>query len=657
VVHKNHGIGRYINLVSEMNDGNKKEFFLIEYANNDRLFVPVWQSDRIHKYTGDKVPAVTALNSRQWENLQTRVRSSIQKLAVDLASLYAVRDAAKGFAFTADDIWQKEMEDLFPFTETKDQARAIKTVKELMALERPMDLLVCGDVGFGKTEVAIRSAFKAIENGKQVLMLVPTTILADQHSKTFKERYGNFPVVVEVISRFKTPGQQKEIIKRFEEKKVDMLIGTHRILSEDIKPADLGLIIVDEEQRFGVNAKEKLKMLKKNVDALTLTATPIPRTLYMSLSGIRDMVLIQTYPSGRFPIETFAGSQSEIVIKMAIEREIKRGGQVYFVHNRISDIYEKLYKLQSMLPGIKIAVTHGRMEGAEIEDIMQKFVDREYDVLLSTSIIESGMDISNVNTLIVENAHRFGLAQLYQLRGRVGRSSEKAYAYFFYPDRSQLNQAAFQRLKTLTEYTDLGSGYKVAMKDLEIRGAGELLGARQHGHINSIGFELYCQIIKEEVDRLKGVEVQPDLNVHIDLPVSAYIPKNYITKEKDRIDIYKSLGSATELEEINGIEKNIQSRHGLLPEVAKNLFSISVIKLAAKKSGIEQVFYIERKGLVFKKIILSEKNAKDLIIKNPDFIYLSKSREVIVKKTFKDLNLHLVINYLNDIIALYLILA
>ena len=651
VVHKNHGIGRYLNLVSEMTDGNKKEFFLIEYANNDRLFVPVWQSDRIHKYTGEKVPAVTALNSRQWENLKTRVRSSIQKLAVDLASLYAVRDAAKGFAFTADDIWQKEMEDLFPFTETKDQARAIDTVKELMALERPMDLLVCGDVGFGKTEVAIRSAFKAIENGKQVLMLVPTTILADQHSKTFKERYGNFPVIVEVISRFKTPGQQKDIIKRFEEKKVDMLIGTHRILSEDIKPADLGLIIVDEEQRFGVNAKEKLKLLKKNVDVLTLTATPIPRTLYMSLSGIRDMVLIQTYPLGRFPIETFAGAQSEIVIKMAIEREIRRGGQVYFVHNRISDIYEKLYRLQSRLPGIKIAVTHGRMEGAEIENIMQKFVDREYDVLLSTSIIESGMDISNVNTLIVENAHRFGLAQLYQLRGRVGRSSEKAYAYFFYPDRSQLNQAAFQRLKTLTEHTELGSGYKVAMKDLEIRGAGELLGARQHGHINSIGFELYCQIIKEEVDRLKGVEVAPDLNVHIDLPVSAYIPKNYITKEKDRIDIYKSLGSATELDEVNGIEKNMQRRHGLLPEVAKNLLNIAVIKLKAKKSGIEQVVYLERKGLVFKKIMLSEKNAKDLINKNPGLIYLPKNREVIVKKTFKELNLHLVINYLNDIIA------
>ncbi|MBN1299282.1 MAG: transcription-repair coupling factor [Actinobacteria bacterium] len=651
IVHKNHGIGRYVNVVSEQINGNKREYFLIEYANNDRLFVPVWQSDRIHRYIGDKTPVISALNSKQWESLRKKIRNSVQKLAVDLAALYAARETLDGFAFNADDIWQKEMEDLFPFTETRDQLKAIEMVKELMSIPKPMDLLVCGDVGFGKTEVAVRSAFKAIENGKQVLMLVPTTILADQHANTFRQRYENFPVIVDVISRFKSVKQQKEIIKRFEEKKVDMLIGTHRILSEDIKPSDLGLVIIDEEQRFGVNAKEKLKLLKKNVDALTLSATPIPRTLYMSLAGIRDIVLIETNPSGRFPIETFVGENNDIVIKMAIEREIKRGGQVYYVHNKISDIYEKQYRLNYLVSDARIAVTHGRMEGKEIEKIMEMFIDKKFDVLLTTTIIESGMDISNVNTLIVENSHKFGLAQLYQIRGRVGRSSEKAYAYFFYPDRKILNQTAFQRLKSLSEYTDLGSGYKIAMKDLEIRGAGELLGARQHGHINSVGFDMYCQIIKEEVDKLKGISVQEDINIQIELPVSAYIPKNYITRETDRINIYKLLGSLEEIKSADSIENDMIKKHGKMPEVVKNLVMIAKIKVTAKKAGIEQIIYSERKGLVFKKINLSENKARAFLNIHNDFNYLQRNREMILKKPFKDLNLHLVLNYLNDIIA------
>jgi transcription-repair coupling factor (superfamily II helicase) len=514
---------------------------------------------------------------------------------------------------------------------------------------KPMDVLVCGDVGFGKTEVAIRAAFKAIENGKQVMMLVPTTILADQHFRTFSGRFKNFPVMVDVISRFRSSSQQKKIIEDFADGRIDMLIGTHRLLSKDIKPKDLGLIIVDEEQRFGVNTKEKIKLLKKEVDVLTLSATPIPRTLYMSLTGIRDIILIETYPSGRFPIETFVGEKSDHVIKMAIEREKARGGQVYYVHNRISDIQEKQYMLKVLVPEARIALTHGRMEGREIEKIMKDFLDKEYDILLTTSIIESGMDISNVNTLIVEDSHRFGLAQLYQIRGRVGRSSEKAYAYLFYPSRKFLNLAAFQRLKTLAEYTELGSGYRIAMKDLELRGAGELLGAKQSGHINSVGFDMYCQIIKEEVDRLKGEVVPEDITVQIELPFSAYIPKNYVRNEKERINIYKALGSLKTQTEAGEIEGKIQERYGSIPEALLNLIKISRLKQIAKKAQIEQVVFSKYKGIIFRKLNYTPEKARLLGFKNPRLLYIHKNREVIVKNSDKDISLDLVLRCINEI--------
>jgi transcription-repair coupling factor (superfamily II helicase) len=652
VVHKTHGIGRYLEIISEQVNGNKREYFLIEYSNKDKLYVPTWQSDRIHKYIGDSSVAVSALNSRQWENLKKKVRASVHKIAVDLAALYAVRNAAEGFAFGPDSVWQKEMEDLFPFVETADQEKAINYVKELMENLKPMDVLVCGDVGFGKTEVAVRAAFKAIENGKQVMMLVPTTILADQHFRTFSERYKNFPVMVEVISRFRSGTQQKKIIEDFTDGKIDMLIGTHRLLSKDIKPKDLGLIIVDEEQRFGVNTKEKIKLLKKEVDVLTLSATPIPRTLYMSLTGIRDIVLIETYPSGRFPIETFVGEKSDHVIKMAIEREKARGGQVYYVHNRIRDIQEKQYKLKALVPEARIALTHGRMEGREIEKIMKDFLDKKYDILLTTSIIESGMDISNVNTLIVEDSHRFGLAQLYQIRGRVGRSSEKAYAYLFYPSRKFLNLAAFQRLKTLAEYTELGSGYRIAMKDLELRGAGELLGAKQSGHINSVGFDMYCQIIKEEVDRLKGEAVPEDITVQIELPFSAYIPKNYVRNEKERINIYKALGNLRAQSEAIEIESKIQERYGKMPEVLLNLIKISRLKQIAKVAQIEQIVFSKYKGIIFRKLNYTPEKARLLGFRNPRLIYTHKNREVIVKNSDKDISLDLVLSCLKEISAL-----
>ncbi|HEY4695937.1 MAG TPA: transcription-repair coupling factor [Candidatus Hydromicrobium sp.] len=651
VVHKNHGIGKYIDIISKQVDGYKREYFLIEYANNDRLYVPTWQADRIGRYIGEKNPAITPLNSRQWDSLKRRVRKSVHKLAIDLAKLYAERDSASGYAFPADSPWQKEIEDLFPFKETPDQVRAIDYVKNAMSKSKPMDILVIGDVGFGKTEVAVRAAFKSIENGKQVLMLVPTTILADQHYQTFSKRYKNYPVNLEVLSRFRTRKKQKDIVKDFNEGKIDMIIGTHRILQEDIKPKDLGLIIIDEEQRFGVGSKEKIKLLKTEVDVLTLSATPIPRTLHMSLTGVRDIVLIETYPEGRNPIETFVGEIDDQVVRRAIERELARGGQVYYVYNRVSGIENKKIQLQQLVPQASIALTHGQMEGSRIEKIMSDFINKKYDILLTTSIIESGMDIGNVNTLIVENSQLFGLSQLYQLRGRVGRSSERAYSYFFYPGRRNLGLQAFQRLKTLTEYTDLGSGYNVAMRDLEIRGAGEILGPRQHGHINSVGFDMYCQIIKEEIEKLKGKKIEEDINVQIDLPVSAYIPKSYIESEKDRINIYKVLGNAESPGEIDEIKEKMDLRYKKAPPVVNNLVNIARIKYLLRKARIEKILFSAGKGIILKRVDMPQSKAREMNRRNSSLSYEPATKQIIIKKAGKNIDLDLVLNDLNDIIS------
>jgi len=652
IVHQNHGIGKYINIISRQLGGIKREYFLIEYAGNDRLYVPTWQADRISRYIGANNPTITSLTSRQWDNLKKKVRKSVQKLAIDLAKLYAERESVLGHAFAGDSPWQKEIEELFPFKETPDQVKAIEHVKRAMQEPKPMDLLIVGDVGFGKTEVAVRAAFKAIEEGKQVLMLVPTTILADQHFNTFSQRYKKYPVILDVLSRFRTPASQKKIIEDFSNKKIDMVIGTHRLLQKDIIPGDLGLIIVDEEQRFGVGSKEKIKLLKTEVDVLTLTATPIPRTLYMSLAGVKDIALIETHPEGRNPIETFVGEMDNSIARMAIEREIARGGQAYYVYNRISGIRQKKEQLKTLIPEARIAITHGRMDGAEIEETMNGFVSGKYDILLTTTIIESGMDIENVNTLIVEGAHRFGLSQLYQLRGRVGRSSEKAYAYLFYPSKKKLGLTAYQRLKTLTEYTELGSGYNIAQRDLEIRGAGEILGPRQSGHINSVGFDMYCQIIKEEIGKLKGEKVEEDINVQIELPVSAYIPKNYIKGEKDRVSIYRQLGFSKSFEDIGSIKDNMESRFGILPEVVENLVGIAKIKYLLRKAKVEKIIFKKGKGLILKKIEITPSIAGTIIARNKNIAYEPSYSQMTIKIIDKKIDLGILIKTLDDIIRI-----
>jgi len=482
-------------------------------------------------------------------------------------------------------------------------------------------------------------------------MLVPTTILADQHYNTFSARYRDYPVTVEVISRFRKKKKQSQIVDDFNLGKVDMLIGTHRVLQKDIIPHDLGLIIVDEEQRFGVNSKEKIKLIKKEVDVLTLSATPIPRTLYMSMAGVRDMALIETYPEGRNPIETFVGEMDPSITRNAIEREIARGGQVYYVYNRISGIEQRMHQLVRLIPESRIVLAHGQMDGPKVEKIMNDFINKKYDILLTTSIIESGMDIENVNTLIVENSYMFGLSQLYQLRGRVGRSSDQAYAYFFYPNQRSLSTTAFQRLKTLSEYTDLGSGYNVAMKDLEIRGAGEILGPRQHGHINSVGFDMYCQIIKEETGKLKGLATPKDLNILIDLPVSAYIPQNYIKSQKARVNIYRDLGMAESFEKIADIKKSIEKKYGTVPLVVLDLLGISKIKYLLASAGIERLKYSKGRGIVIKSIVCDEEKFKKIKDSIADILYQPQFKQITIKNMDKKIDLDLVIAYLGDIIS------
>ncbi|MGE5604791.1 MAG: transcription-repair coupling factor [Bacteroidota bacterium] len=591
VVHINHGIGQYMGIETLEIAGGHRDYLRIQYAGEDRLFVPTDQITMLQKYIGveDVPPKLNKLGGTDWQKVKNRVKESIRDLAEELLDLYAQREIAPGYEYSADTVWQHEFEESFFFEETPDQLRAIAEIKADMERPKPMDRLLCGDVGYGKTEVAMRAAFKAIMDGKQVGVLVPTTILAQQHFLTFRERFAGFPVNIKVLSRFQTAKEQSQVIAGVLSGEVDLVIGTHRLLSTDVHFKDLGLLIVDEEQRFGVVHKEKIKELRKNVDVLTLTATPIPRTLHMSLVGIRDISLIETPPQDRYPIRTHVMEYNEEVIRGAIQRELDRQGQVYFVYNRVETIEKMAGYLQNLLPKARIAIAHGQMDEDQLERVMLDFYDNEADVLVCTTIIETGLDIGNVNTLIVYDADRFGLSQLYQLRGRVGRSNRIAHAYFCYRKDKTLSENAEKRLAAIREFTELGSGFKIAMRDLEIRGAGNLLGPEQHGQIAAIGFELYCRLLDETIRERKG-EIRPELpEPVVEIPVDAYIPGDYIVDGKQKVDIYKKIAGAGTVQAVNDVTAEIIDRFGTPPKPVGNLLNIAKLKALARELGFASI--------------------------------------------------------------------
>ncbi|WP_058300458.1 transcription-repair coupling factor [Gorillibacterium timonense] len=597
VVHVNHGIGKYMGIGTLEVGGIHKDYMHILYAGGDKLSVPIDQIDLIQKYVGseEKEPKVYKLGGTEWSKVKTKVRSSVKDIADDLIKLYAERQQAPGYAFTKDSAYQGEFEAMFPYDETRDQLRAISEIKTDMEKTRPMDRLLCGDVGYGKTEVAVRAAFKAAIDGKQVAILVPTTILAQQHYETFRERFSDYPFRISVLSRFRSKKEQTETIKGIKAGTVDIVIGTHRILSADIKFKDLGLLIVDEEQRFGVSHKEKLKRLKTNVDVLTLTATPIPRTLHMSMLGVRDLSVIETPPENRFPVQTYVLEYSAGLVREAIERELAREGQVYYLYNRVQGIQQMADQISALVPDARVAYAHGQMSEQELERTILDFLDGEYDVLVSTSIIETGVDIPNVNTLIIHDADKMGLSQLYQLRGRVGRSNRIAYAYFTYQRDKVLTEVAEKRLQSIKEFTELGSGFKIAMRDLSIRGAGNLLGAEQHGFIASVGFDMYSQMLADEINKLKaemdgGAQIPlQDFSTQLDLQIDAYLPSDYIYDSMQKIEIYKKVAGITTLDEAGDLQDELVDRFGDLPEAVDNLLAVARVKVYGSLFKIESI--------------------------------------------------------------------
>lgn len=597
VVHVNHGIGKYVGIGTLEINGIHKDYLHILYAGGDKLSVPIDQIDLIQKYVGaeEKEPKVYKLGGTEWSRVKGKVRSSVKDIADELIQLYAARQFTPGYPFTKDTPYQQEFEGLFPYEETPDQIRAIEEIKQDMEKQNPMDRLLCGDVGYGKTEVAIRAAFKAAIDGKQVAVLVPTTILAQQHYETFRERFSDYPFNIQVLSRFRSKKEQSDAIKGVKAGTVDIVIGTHRLLSADVQFKDLGLLIVDEEQRFGVSHKEKLKRLKTNVDVLTLTATPIPRTLHMSMLGVRDLSVIETPPENRFPVQTYVVEHSQVLIRESIERELSREGQVYYLFNRVQGIQQMADQISMLVPEARVAVAHGQMSEQELERTILDFLDGEYDVLVSTSIIETGVDIPNVNTLIVHDADKMGLSQLYQLRGRVGRSNRIAYAYFTYQRDKVLSEVAEKRLQAIKEFTELGSGFKIAMRDLSIRGAGNLLGAEQHGFIASVGFDLYSQMLSEEISKKKkelggDVEVQPDIwTTRLDLHLDAYLPSDYIYDSIQKIEIYKKVANITSLEEASDLYDELVDRFGDLPQAVDNLLAVARFKVYGSLYKMESI--------------------------------------------------------------------
>lgn len=656
VVHENHGVGQYKGIEQIEVQGIKKDYIIIQYRGNDRLFIPTDQMNLVQKYIGGEAvkPRLNKLSGIEWQKAKQKAKKSVEVIAEDLIELYAERSKIKGYSFSKDTEWQKEFESSFIYEETPSQIRSIEEIKRDMESEKPMDRLLCGDVGYGKTEVAIRAAFKAIMDGKQVAFLVPTTILAQQHYNTILERFKDYPMKVEMLSRFRTAKEQKQILKDLNRGLIDIVVGTHKILSKDLVFKDLGLLIIDEEQRFGVRHKEKLKDLKKNIDVLTLSATPIPRTLQMGLVGIRDMSTLDEPPEERFPINTYVIEFNPQIIKDAINREMLRGGQIYFVYNKIHDIDEVRFKLLDLVPDAKIAIAHGRMSERELENVMLDFGDGEYDILLCTTIIETGLDIANVNTMIVYDADKMGLSQLYQLKGRIGRGDRTSYAYFTYEQNKSLTEISEKRLMAIKDFTEFGSGYKIAMRDLELRGAGNILGEVQSGHISAVGYDLYVKLLEETLGEIRGEAPKVKASeVEIDIKIDAYIPSSYIEDSNEKIDMYKKIASINTEEDYDEIVEELIDRFGDIPKMVQNIMDISLMKSYASKCGFERLF--EKAGKI--EIIYSDK--KELDLKELEFISENYKGEMnfdlsdkpIISIEFKDNNLKNIIELLKVIMT------
>jgi transcription-repair coupling factor (superfamily II helicase) len=632
VVHEDHGVGKLLGFETKEVAGVTRDYLLLAFRGDDRLYVPHEQLGKVSRYIGANggAPALSKLGGKAWQLLKSRAREGIRELAGELLRLYAQRQQAPGVAYDLDHEYLDQLEASFPYQETDDQRAAIESVKEDLEEPKPMDRLVCGDVGFGKTEVALRAAFAVALNGRQTLMLVPTTVLAQQHWNTFRERYRDFPLTVEMVSRFRSPKDTKQVLADFAAGKVDVLIGTHRVLSRDVIPKDLGLVIVDEEQRFGVAQKELLRQLRLEVDVLALTATPIPRTLHMSLSGLRDISIIETPPEGRRPIRTHVGEFDEDLVKQSLEREVAREGQAFFLHNRVETIEERAAWLGALVPDLRITVAHGQMREKELEDKMLSFLRGDADVLVSTTIIESGLDIPQANTLIVERADALGLAQLYQIRGRVGRSDQLAHAYLFYPDASELTPEARARLATLADHTELGAGFAIAMRDLEIRGAGDLLGAEQSGHVAALGFELYVELLGEAVAELSGERRPTARPVRVDARVDAYVPKTYVDSEAMRIDLHRRLALAETEDELRELEAATIDRFGPLPDPVENLFSIQEVRIKVARLGADYLVFRGGRATVGP-LVLGSGELRELRNRVDTAIYTTAKSEVSLR--------------------------
>ncbi|MDP3894604.1 transcription-repair coupling factor, partial [Nocardioides sp.] len=637
VVHEQHGVGRFVEMKQREVQGAVREYLVLEYgaakrgAPADRLFVPADALDQVTRYVGGEQPSLDRLGGADWAKRKGRARKAVRQIAAELIKLYAARQATQGYAFGPDTPWQRELEDAFPFTETVDQLSTVDEVKADMRRTVPMDRLVCGDVGYGKTEIAVRAAFKAIQDGKQVAVLVPTTLLVTQHFSTFAERMSGFPVTLKGLSRFQTDKEAREVIDGIADGSVDIVIGTHRLLNPDIRFKDLGLIIVDEEQRFGVEHKEQMKRLRTSVDVLAMSATPIPRTLEMAITGIREMSTIATPPEERHPVLTYVGAYEDRQVTAALRRELLRDGQVFYIHNRVNSIEKAAAKLQELVPEARIATAHGQMGEHQLEQVMLDFWEKRFDVLVCTTIVESGLDVSNANTMIIERADTLGLSQLHQLRGRVGRSRERAYAYFLYPAEKPLTETAHERLATLAQHSDLGGGMAIAMKDLEIRGAGNLLGGEQSGHIADVGFDLYVRLVGEAVHEFKG-DAEPELNeVRIELPIEAHLPHDYIGSERLRLEMYKRLAEVRADEDVDLLRGEMVDRYGTPPDPVESLLYVARFRALARRAGVGEVT-MAGKNVRFAPVELPDSRVVRLQRLHPGSIVKAPVRTVLVPR-------------------------